>query len=66
MVADPPALSIPALTASATVWCFDLVNTVGKAEISLRVQLTLGDMAVQRVDDNSDFGSHGVIWAWWW
>jgi hypothetical protein len=54
MVASPPADLTPALTDSATM---EMVSTRSGYHL---VQLTLGDVAVHGVDDDSDFGSHFV------
>jgi hypothetical protein len=57
MVALPPALSIPAFSASATV------NRGGKFQWQHdkeQGEHTLGNMAIHRVDNDSDFGSRHV------
>ena len=53
MVAWPPAPSTPDLTASATT-----PTTSDSIQRILNMKLTLGYMAVHRVDDNGDLGGH--------
>lgn len=55
MVAAPPADTTPALTVSATA---EDVQPARTAETNNDAKRTLGDVAVHRVDNNSNLGSH--------
>lgn len=58
MVADPPADPTPALTASATKQEQVVVSALDAGLDVINSVLTLSDVSVHGVDDDSDSGCH--------
>jgi hypothetical protein len=56
MVAFPPAFSIPSFSASATILGLNKYSIYDRSML-----LTFGNMAVQGVDDDGDFGGRHIL-----